>query len=70
MNNPNKWPVFTLAKNGCRVAINPRQATAVYEPENAPTEVYTLDCARAKDAWDVTESFEEVLAALEKGAEE
>ena len=58
------WPVFKLKQNGKRVAVNPALVSALYETSLEVTEIYTLDCARDQDAWDVVAPFNEVLLAM------
>lgn len=60
-----KMAQFTLGKNGRAVSINPALVSAVYEGSSGLTEIYTLDCARDKDCWDVKESFSDVVKRLE-----
>jgi len=58
------WPTFKVKKSGGRVAVNPAHVTAVYENSRGETEIFTLDCARDTDAWDVEETFDEVTERL------
>jgi len=58
------WLVFTLKRNNKRVALNPALVSAIHEQSKEVTEVYTLDCAKDDDAWDVKAPFDVVLRAL------
>ncbi len=60
------FPVFTLKRNGKRVAVNPNHVTAIYEDEEGKTDIFTLDCAREDDAWDVEQDFDTVRDQLAK----
>ena len=60
-----QYPTFRLKQNGKRIAVNPSHVTAVYEDSENVTDIYTLDCARSADAWDVHESFDSVLTKLD-----
>lgn len=61
-----KWPVYKLSRNKKRVALNPALVSAIHEKSKKVTEVYTLDCAKDDDAWDIAAPFDEVLDALTK----
>ena len=58
------WPIYKVKRNGKRVALNPELVSAIHEKEDGWTEVYTLDCAKDEDAWDVQAPFDEVVKAL------
>ena len=60
-----KWPVFTLKRNGKRVALNPDLVSALHEQSDEVTEVYTLDCSKDDDAWDVLAPFDEVVKSMD-----
>lgn len=50
---------------GGRIAINPNLVSGVYEStKDLSTEIYTLDCSKDEDAWDVIEDFDEVVEKL------
>jgi len=58
---------YRLKRNNRRVAINPNLISAVYEKSKNITEIYTLDCAKDEDAWDIKEEFDKVIKHLEGG---
>ena len=58
------WPTFKLKRNGKRVGLNPALVSALHEKSDDITEVYTLDCSKDEDAWDVAAPFDEVLVKL------
>ena len=61
------WPIYRLNRNNKRIALNCNLVSAVHEKDNNVTEVYTLDCAKDDDAWDLKAPFDEVVKDLQVG---